>query len=108
MRKNDLKDVTISNATLRNEDLIAKCIHFLFKVDKKSATKIWRENPNLLSALCDKECGISTDWWESDEATHLLHEDIFDAMDKLSPRGYYFGSHPGDGALIGYWSVDLL
>lgn len=104
----DLRNYTISKATLRNEDLITSCMHFLWENDKETARGIWKENPNLLKALCDRECGIATDWWETDEANFLLNETIYDAMDALSPDGYYFGSHPGDGALFGYWSCDLL
>lgn len=98
----------ISKTTLRNEDLITACMHFLWEMDKETARGIWKENPNLLKALCDRECGIPTDWWETDEASFLLNETIYDAMASLAPDGYYFGSHPGDGALFGYWSCDLL
>jgi hypothetical protein len=34
---------------------------------------------------------------------------ISDAMDELSavcPKGYYFGSHYGDGALFGVWEEE--
>lgn len=106
MKNLDLRNAIISNATLRNEDLIVTCMNFHWEMDKESARRLWKENPNLLKALCDKECGIPTNWWESDEASFLLNEDIYEAMDALTPDGYYFGSHPGDGACIGYFKSE--
>ena len=108
MEKKDLRNVTISKATLRNEDLITACMHFLWEMDKDKARGIWKENPNLLKALCDRECGIPTEWWETDEANFLLNETIYDAMQDLAPEGYYFGSNPGDGALFGYWEEETI
>lgn len=83
MKTTDLRNYTISKATLRNEDLITSCIHFLWEINKETARGIWKENPNLLKALCDRECGIPSDWWETDEANFLLNETIYDAMDAL-------------------------
>lgn len=37
---------------------------------------------------------------------YLLNEDIFDAMQDLSPEGHYFCAHPGDGADFGYWKEE--
>jgi hypothetical protein len=33
-------------------------------------------------------------------------EDAFDELNALCPDGYYFGSHPGDGALFGVWEFE--
>lgn len=107
MEKIDLRNVVVSSATLKVSDLIPLFIHFLWEMDKAKAREIWNTNPNLLQAMCDKSCGIPSDWWESDEAAFVLNEDIFEALASLAPDGYYFGSHPGDGALFGYWPDDV-
>ena len=41
--------------------------------------------------------------WEGDILSWLWHEDIFERLNSIAPAGCYFGSHMGDGALIGFW-----
>lgn len=97
---------SISHGTLRTEDLIPKFMSFLFSESPDRARMLWQKYPNLLQALCDYNSGISSDWWETEEAVEILNEDIFDEMDAISPEGYYFGSHPGDASDFGYWPID--
>ena len=35
-----------------------------------------------------------------------VYENVENYLDSLSPKGYYFGSQEGDGACIGYFSVE--
>ena len=94
---------SISHGTMNPEDLIPRFMSHLFRQDPKRARQIWKTYPNLLQALCDKNAGIKTDWWQSEEASEILNNDLFDEMDLHSPEGHHFGSHPGDGADYGYW-----
>lgn len=32
-------------------------------------------------------------------------QEIFDALNELSPEGYYFGAHPGNGSDFGFWEI---
>ena len=43
-----------------------------------------------------------TDYFDGDDASEDLQE-LFDALHCYSPEGFYFGSHPGDGADYGWW-----
>jgi hypothetical protein len=63
---------------------------------------------------------INTDWWHqmakevamivaTDGCTDnadLVVERIVEEIDERLPEGFWFGSHEGDGALIGVWAVD--
>lgn len=42
----------------------------------------------------------------STERSFILWEDAFDYLDSIAPRGYYFGSHPGDGSNYGFWKIE--
>ncbi|HHX66787.1 MAG TPA: hypothetical protein GX708_01865 [Gallicola sp.] len=41
-----------------------------------------------------------------EEASILFNEDIFNYFSEISPEGYYFSSHPGDGSLFGWWKCE--
>ena len=46
--------------------------------------------------------------WSFDN-THLdwlYYEDIYDRLNEIAPNFCYFGAHIGDGADIGFWTVD--
>jgi len=82
---------TVISGTLRTEDLINAFVHFLNLHEHEQAERF-----RLIHETVSME-----DWGEI-----LLHEDLFPAMDELSPEGYYFDSHPGDGSDFGYWKEE--
>jgi len=41
-----------------------------------------------------------------EEEAHELLLSLFDLLGEVSPPGFYFGSHPGDGALFGFWMAE--
>ena len=98
---------SISHGTMRTEDLIPTFMSHLFKEDPKKARMIWKQYPNLLQALCDKQAGIQSEWWDSDEAIEILNNDLFDIMQNYAPEDHYFGSHPGDASDYGYWKNEM-
>lgn len=99
---NEAEAGSVSHGTMRNEDVLPRIMSALFKEDKAKAREIWRNNPEFLEALCDKDCGIDNPWWDSEEAASIC-EELFGVMDEYAPEGHYFGAHPGDGSDYGYW-----
>lgn len=91
---------SISTATLRNEDLLkafADTLEHLLNThlktpDDEAYTKLVKA-----SRQCDPD---------SEEASSLINEELFDALDAFAPEGYYFGAHPGDGSDFGFWQFE--
>lgn len=44
----------------------------------------------------------SSPWWQSEESAQTL-EALFDALDAAAPKGFHFGSHPGNSSALGFW-----
>jgi hypothetical protein len=82
---------TVSHGTLRSEDLIEAFTPVLRDLDPKKLERIQRENPNV---------------FESDARAQTVVIEMFDALDRVAPEGYYFGSIEGDGSDFGFWEVN--
>lgn len=79
----------ISCGTLREEDLL-----------RRFATE--------LETLLNKNNDYDPDVWEviRDARRHPTYDTLElleDLLNEFSPEGYYFGTHPGDGACFGFW-----
>ena len=37
----------------------------------------------------------------------VLYNDIFEVLESIAPEGCYFGSHPGDPMVMGFWDKAL-
>ena len=107
---------TVSQATMRAQDVLPACLAVLseFYPDRFNAI-VYEiaygddERFTTLQASCVYSDILADDdhsFWESDDCAWLLNETVWDAMQEIAPAGYYFGSHPGDGADYGYWRVD--
>lgn len=90
--------VSVSSATLREEDLIPAFEETLAELD------ITPERPESVNKLLNTDDDLTDD--EREEVALYLNETLFDALQNIAPRGCYFGAHPGDGADFGFWSVD--
>jgi hypothetical protein len=45
----------------------------------------------------------------NEQASYMVNEQLFDALNACAPPFVYFGAHPGDGADFGFWpDVDAL
>jgi predicted phosphoadenosine phosphosulfate sulfurtransferase len=107
-----LEGFSVSQATMREEDLIPAFTEFLQRAKNNGVTLSRRANATLreANALMKKHAKAFTGWNHlpvsvQDEASYLL-QDLFDALDEIAPSGCYFGAHPGDGADYGFWKSD--
>jgi len=81
----DYKGFTVSEATLNTVDLVESILDFLDSIG-------YPETMDLREQALEEE-----------DLTYFLNEDLWDLMNEIAPEGTYFGSHPGDGSLIGFW-----
>lgn len=84
----DIYPGTLIHGTLRTEDLIPA-----FRVE------LARIDPLAESAI------VPADEDNPDDRTEELAE-LFDALDRQAPDGWYFGAHEGDGSDFGFWEMD--
>ena len=85
---------SVSTATMRNEDLIPCFLDVLKELDEKQYDEI----------LGDKDYYYVIELQNYDsEIAHSLLEELFNRLYESAPAGFYFGSHPGDGADYGFW-----
>jgi hypothetical protein len=90
---------SISNGTMRPEDLIPNFLDVLDSLDHKQAEAIRQEHEETIATL-DKE-DLTDEEMESQD--WLLNEVLFNALDSHALPYFYFGAHPGDGADYGFW-----
>lgn len=89
----DWIDVSISHGTLQDNDIVDAIVRALTGVVPRSH--------KLFQHII--EFYVSND---STDKSMVLLEDIWGVMTELAPEGTYFGSHPGDGSDLGFWSFD--
>ena len=99
MNIEDWKNVSLSEATMRPEDLIPAFILGIRQI-----------KPEMESQLSSKLDMIEYDmkvagYFETEECEYDL-EWLFDTLNELAPEGCYFGSHPGDGSDYGFWEFE--
>jgi hypothetical protein len=109
-------NTSLSHGTMRPEDLIPCFLDFLLseadlQTQLEAADLIGTQVPNDLFPdhvhfLTYYDWEDDHPFWESEEASWLLNEDIFNALNTIAPEGCYFGSHPGDGSDFGFWTVE--
>jgi len=96
---------TISqNTTLYVNELIDDCMDFLRAVglDQETSEKLSKVEQKLRQA----EKLENTDKIDK-RKKEILFQDIFDIFENISPEGCYFGTHPANLSLIGFWDKSL-
>lgn len=93
---------SISWGTLRTFDLVDSFTHTLFNFYEDNQTKT--EELLALTKIIPQSAKEDEDhlFWASEEADWLL-EELFQELEGIAPKGYYFGANEGDGSDFGFW-----
>jgi len=104
-------NMLVSTGTMREEDLIPEFMRFLAGVKGEKITSFIPEDlsPETQAAIICWLFGVEVEPHTDntrEELSSFLNEDLFDRFSEIAPEGYYFGSHPGDGAAYGFWRIE--
>jgi hypothetical protein len=100
---------TVIHATLRPQDLIPAFFEMLNTLGDRDRVQAIRDEFKIPdSELIGSDLRIIDDhpWWNSEDASYLLNEVLFDALNDHAPEGHYFGAHIGDGSDFGFWQFE--
>ena len=98
---------TISKDSLNNEDLIKTFMAFLDYYWPEKAEELRWEFSEVFDSL-KNPVDWTDDGWETSEhiaelGVQLIYGKIWDALNKLAPKGYQFCENPKDFTDFGYW-----
>lgn len=91
---------SISHATLRSYDLATAFLAALKELHPSRAEEIELSVP-LEAWRMERH-----PYWDEEDASFLINENLYDALNDCAPEGYYFGAHPGDSSDFGFWEVE--
>jgi hypothetical protein len=112
--------MTVSEGTLRSEDLLVNFCNTLYELGKKrQAKKLWLEGAALLEKIDEMEYQLRDTFIDNEkraalvalldtstEALMWVVDELFDLLNANAPSGYYFGASEGDGACFGFWKAE--
>ena len=98
---------SVISGTMRPEDLMPALFEtlLLFDPDRAEAwAEYWREIDHVMCA-CEGDTDDMFRGFDPEKISYALNE-LFDELDEISPEGFYFGAHPGDGSDYGWWPAE--
>ena len=99
----DLRCEAVSSGTPRPEDLLQSFTDVLGHLAGDSEAV--REGERLCRIIAESDDGDTLPDHLVEEAS-WASEGLFEGLGELSPDGFYFGGHEGDGALFGWWPAE--
>lgn len=103
------KGFVVSEGTLNPVDLI--CTYYDLLVKYKINPSMQVEIRKLLKI--DNKVNASYEYFNgrikkvnTDNISDYVNLDIYDYFNSIAPKGYYFGSHEGDGACVGWFMME--
>lgn len=105
---------TVSSATLRDSDLLDAMLGVLeyyrprkyadvIKQGRAAQEKFGNDFGYIGYLLSEGHADTKATEEQADELQWLICETLYDCMNEIAPAGCSYGSHPGDGALFGFW-----
>jgi hypothetical protein len=96
----DWVNTTISEGTLRTEDLAKAFLKVIGEHDPKIKDAILDEWTDVLFAMIDPKAT------RDEEQEMYLVEHLCNVMDAIAPEGCIFGALEHDGACFGFWAME--
>lgn len=103
----------LSEGTLNLEHLLAKAYDLIVpRYQIRSGFKLADEIAKVLNYKGGSPYASQESYYgnlkiiDMETASYLWNEVVYNFFNELSPKGYYFGSHMGDGACIGWFKVE--
>jgi hypothetical protein len=96
----------VSSATLRTEDLAlswSSAAEELLELSGEALSSRLSAADLELLTIVGSSATEELSSAQLRELSELCAETLFDLLQELSPVGFSFSSHPGDGALFGFW-----
>jgi len=104
----------LSDGTLNPEHILPKVYDLIEELELEKEDKKAKELKKLIEEIFTDNPTFQNQYWDEsnikegkeEEANFILNEDVFNYLSELSPEDYFFGSHEGDGALIGWFKEE--
>ncbi|MGI6379205.1 MAG: hypothetical protein ACOX2R_00305 [Anaerolineae bacterium] len=99
---------SVISGTMLPEDLMPALLETLYLCDAERAeawAECWQEIDHRIYNQDEHEDGEMFAGLDPEKISYALNE-LFDELDEISPRGCYFGAHPGDGSDYGWWPAE--
>ncbi len=100
-------EFVVSEGSLRTEDLLHNCVAVM-RMFRSELPEVDFAEWILEGMGYYRSEFPETFENELEDLAHLyLNEVVYECLESLAPKGFYFGAHPGNGALVGFWRNTL-
>ncbi|MGD2100077.1 MAG: hypothetical protein PVG35_21075 [Desulfobacterales bacterium] len=97
------KNLSASTETLDVDELVYNCFGFLrtLPVDSVTAERLQAAEQRLAASIYLNEGSTQPG------KKNVLFNNLFGILEDISPRGCFFGIHPGDPGNLGFWDKSI-
>ena len=97
------KNEPVSTGTLLVEELADNCLRFLVALDLDPVTteRLQAIEQRFSAAVYMLDGRLQT------EQKRVLCQSMFNILEDISPKGCFFGPHPGEPGMLGFWDKTI-